>query len=127
MDFEEKQIISTHELINNLEEVPKSWKLEDWEISDKIKRLNKQVYLLKRCRRKQPKLFIHEKVNGEDKFRIFDKWTIRFKHYADKNPLYIADSWHSVDKFDLKLLEKTFKLNDKLISKIEKTINENGK
>lgn len=113
-------LISQFDLRDSLDVVPYHWKLDDYEIEEKIKDLRKQIYELQNSRKKQPKLLTFESHNGEDRCRIFHGWSVRFNDVKDKNPLMVADHWTIATEKDLELIEKHIELNPEALNLIKR-------
>jgi len=119
-NLKNKKIISQFDLRDNLDKVPSHWKLEDWEIEEKIKDLRKEIYELQNSRKKQPKLLIFESLDSKtDRCRIFEGWAVRFDNIQDKNPVMIADNWRIATEKDLPLIQKELNCNEAVIKLIK--------
>ena len=107
--------------VQELKEIPYHWRMQDYEIEDKIKELRKQIYELQNSRKKQPKLLTFEGEEKVEKVRIFDGWNIMGED-GEKKGLFCADHWHIPNEREVEEIIKEFDLKKEVQEILKKQI-----
>jgi len=115
-----KEILFADDVFNHKDR-DYTWEMDITDIEDEIKKLQKQIHHLKRCRKKQPKLIMFRKAKfgtGRMEAHVLDGWYIVD---VDKR-LFRADNWHPITDQEAEQLKKKYKLTDEALKVIDDTL-----